>query len=410
MTMKPRFLIVGGGLAGAKAAEALRSEGFEGSICIVGDESLRPYLRPPLSKDYLQGKAARESVFVHPMDWYRDNDVELVLGNGASGLDRANHNVVLADGSRRQFDKLLLCTGSAPRRLTIPGAHLAGIHYLRRMEDSEQIKTAFAHSPRVVIIGGGWIGLETAAAARAAGLQVTILEAAALPLVGVLGPHVAQIFADLHRDNGVDLRCNVEVEQLTGEDGHVAAVNLRDGSVIAADTLIVGVGITPNVALAQDAGIVVDNGIVVDEHLQSSDSDVFAAGDVANAFNRRLDRHVRVEHWANAEYQPATAAMSMMGRTAIYDRLPFFYSDQYDMGLEYTGYAEPDEYDRVVFRGDVESRKFIAFWLSGHRVLAGMNVNTWDVSKQIEAIITSGLPIDVNRLADVSISLEEVRA
>jgi 3-phenylpropionate/trans-cinnamate dioxygenase ferredoxin reductase subunit len=278
------------------------------------------------------------------------------------------------------------------------------------MEDSEQIKTAFADSPRVVIIGGGWIGLETASAARAAGLQVTILETAALPLVGVLGPHVAQIFADLHRDNGVDLRCNVEVERLTGEDGHVAAVNLRDGSVVTADMVIVGVGITPNVALAEEAGIVVDNGIVVDEHLQSSDSDVFAAGDVANAFNRRLDRHVRVEHWANAEYQPAIAAMSMMGRTAVYDRLPFFYSDQYDIGLEYTGYAEPDEYDRVVFRGDVESRKFIAFWLSGHRVLAGMNVNTWDVSKQIEAIITSGLPIDVHRLADVSISLEDVRA
>jgi len=405
--MKPEFLIIGGGQAGAKAAETLRLEGFEGGICLIGDEPVLPYLRPPLSKDYLQGRADRESVFVHPPGWYGDNDIEVVLANAATGLDR-HHNVVLADGSRRRYDRVLLCTGSSPRLLTIPGSDLNGVHYLRRIQDSERIKAAFVGSPRVVIIGGGWIGLETAAAARAAGLTVTLLESAALPLVGVLGPHVAQVFADLHRDQGVDVRCGVKVERLTGLDGSVDGVTLGDGTVIPADVVIAGVGITPNVALAEAAGIVVDNGIVVDEHLQSSNPDVFAAGDVANAFNRRLDRHVRVEHWANAEYQPAIAAMSMMGRTAIYDRLPFFYSDQYDLGLEYTGYAEPDEYDRVVFRGNIDSRKFVAFWLSGHRVLAGMNVNTWDVSEQIEAIVASNRKVDVNRLADVSIALEDV--
>jgi len=410
MTATSDFLIIGGGLAGARAAEALRGEGFDGGISLIGEERLRPYLRPPLSKDYLQGTAERESLFVHPADWYRDHDVELVLGNAATSVDRAHHRVVAADGSRRRFDKLLLCTGSTPIPLDIPGAHLGGIHYLRRMQDSERIKAAFTGSPRVVIIGGGWIGLETATAARAAGLQVTLLEAASLPLVGVLGQQVAKLFAVLHRDHGVDLRCNVEVERLTGDDGAVSAVILRDGSVIDADLVIVGVGITPNVALAEEAGIAVDNGIVVDEHLQSSDPDVFAAGDVANTFSSHLNRHVRVEHWANAEHQPAVAAASMMGRSASYDRLPFFYSDQYDLGLEYTGYAEAGEYDRVVFRGDVEARTFIAFWLSGHRVLAGMNVNTWDVSKQIEAIITSGCSIDVDRLADASISLEDVRA
>jgi 3-phenylpropionate/trans-cinnamate dioxygenase ferredoxin reductase subunit len=277
------------------------------------------------------------------------------------------------------------------------------------MQDSEKIKAAFAASSRVVVIGGGWIGLETAAAARAAGLDVTILETAALPLIGVLGPHVAQVFVDLHRDKGVDVRCSVEVTRLTGKDGSVASVTLADGSVIPADMVIVGVGITPNVSLAEDAGLDVDNGIVVDERLQSSNDDVFAAGDVANAFNPKLDRHVRVEHWANAEYQPAIAAKGMMGQDASYDRLPFFYSDQYDVGLEYTGYAGPDDYDRVVFRGDVQSRAFIAFWLSEHRVLAGMNVNVWDVSTQIEAIISAGLPVDLNRLADASISLEDVR-
>ena len=408
MFMKPTFLIIGAGQAGAKAAEALRSTGFPGAICMIGDEPHIPYLRPPLSKDFLQGKADRESLFLHPSDWYGDNDVELVLGIAATSLERTHHTVRLADGSARHYDKLLLCTGSRPLPLDIPGSHLAGIHYLRRIEDSELIKAAFFDAPRVVIVGGGWIGLETAAAARAAGLQVTILEAAPLPLFGVLGELAAQIITDIHRDNGVDVRGGVEVERFEGDGHKVVSVTLRDGSVIPADMIIVGVGITPNIALAEDSGIEVDNGIVVDEHLQTSDPDVFAAGDVANAFNRRLNRHVRVEHWANAEYQPAIAAMSMLGRTAIYDRLPFFFSDQYDLALEYTGYVAPDDYDRVVVRGDTASRKFIAFWLAGNRVLAGMNVNTSDVSDQIEAMITSLRSVDVQRLSDVSIPLEDV--
>jgi len=408
--MKPNFLIVGGGQAGAKAAEALRTEGFDGGISIVGEEPLLPYLRPPLSKDYLQGKVDRDSVFVHSSDWYADNDVELVLGTAAESVGLAHHNVVLTDGSRRQFDRLLLCTGSTPKILTIPGSDLDGIYYLRSLVDSERIRAAFLKYARVVIIGGGWIGLEAASAARAAGLEVTLVEAAALPLIGVLGPHVAPVFAELHREHGVDVRCSVKAERLEGINGHVATVVLQDGSTISTDMVIAGVGISPNVSLAQEAGIEVDNGVLVDEHLQSSHSDVFAAGDVANAFNRKLNRHVRVEHWANAEYQPAVAAMSMMGRTANYDRLPFFYSDQYDIGLEYRGYVEPGGYDRVVFRGDLAERKFIAFWLQGHRVLAGMNVNTWDVATQIEAIIASGLPVDVNRLADTGVSLEDVRA
>ena len=276
------------------------------------------------------------------------------------------------------------------------------------MEDSELIKAAFARSSQGVIVGAGWIGLETAAAARAAGLDVTVLENAALPLVRVLGSEVAEVFADLHREYGVDLRCNVEVQSLTGDAGRVTAVRLGDGTVIPTDMVIAGVGITPNVSLAREAGVQVKDGIVVDEHLQSSDPDVFAAGDVANAYNRHLRRHIRVEHWANAEHQPAIAAMSMMGRSAIYDRLPFFYSDQYDLGLEYTGYAEPGEYEQVVFRGDVQAREFIAFWLSGGRVLAGMNVNIWDVSEQITDIITSGKPVQVDRLTDAGVPLEDV--
>ena len=408
MNPKLDFLPVGGGLAGAKAAQALRDDGFQGAITLVGDESLRPYLRPPLSKDYLQGKVERETTFVHPPNWYVDHDVELVLGVAAAALDPLTHQVRLADGRRVRYDKVLLCTGSSPRLLELPGANLQGVHYLRRMQDSELIKAAFARSSQVVIVGAGWIGLETAAAARAAGLDVTVLENAALPLVRVLGSEVAEVFADLHREYGVDLRCNVEVQSLTGDAGRVTAVRLGDGTVIPTDMVIAGVGITPNVSLAREAGVQVKDGIVVDEHLQSSDPDVFAAGDVANAYNRHLRRHIRVEHWANAEHQPAIAAMSMMGRSAIYDRLPFFYSDQYDLGLEYTGYAEPGEYEQVVFRGDVQAREFIAFWLSGGRVLAGMNVNIWDVSEQITDIITSGKPVQVDRLTDAGVPLEDV--
>lgn len=407
MALAPTFVIVGGGLAGAKAAEALRSEGFPGPITLVSDEMHRPYLRPPLSKDYLQGKADGESLFVHPPGWYRDHDVEVLPGCAATALDRRTRHVLLADDSRVHYDKLLLATGSSPRLLEIPGP-VEQVLYLRRLEDCERIKEAFGRSFRAVIIGAGWIGLETAAAARAAGLDVTVLESAELPLVRILGVQVAQVFADQHRDQGVDLRCGVTVDSLVSHNGALSGVRLGDGTTIPADMVIAGVGITPNVGLAASAELEVDNGVVVDEHLQTSDPDIYAAGDVANAYNRHLGRHIRVEHWANAVHQPVIAAMGMMGRTAIYERLPFFYSDQYDLGLEYTGYCGPHDYDRVVFRGDVERRQFIAFWLARGRVLAGMNVNVWDVADAIGALIESKRVVDLDQLADPDVPLAEV--
>ena len=408
MNALPEFVIVGGGLAAGKAAEALRTQGFTGRIILVGDENHRPYLRPPLSKDYLQGKADRDSVLVHPDDWYDEHDVELLLGNEAIALDRTERRVRLSDGSDVAYDRLLLATGSSPRLLSIPGADLTGVHYLRRIEDCEAIKAAFGQVSRVVIVGAGWIGLETAAAARAAGLEVTVLESADLPLVQILGAQVGKVFADLHTEHGVDLRLGVQVESFSGNDGLVTTVHLKDGTSIATGMVIVGVGITPNVALAESAGIEVDNGIVVDEHLRTSDPDVFAAGDVANAYNPRLGRRIRVEHWANAVNQPAVAAAGMLGRDEVYDRLPYFYSDQYDLGMEYTGYADPDSYDEVVFRGDVKARTFIAFWLAEGRVLAGMNVNIWDVTDDIKALIESGRSVDLVRLADTSIPLADL--
>ncbi|WP_406278561.1 FAD-dependent oxidoreductase [Streptomyces sp. NBC_00191] len=405
MAANTGFVIVGAGLAGAKAAQTLRKEGFDGPIVLLGEENQRPYERPPLSKGYLLGKDERDKVYVHPPQWYAEHDIDLRLGSTATGIDPAGHEVTLADGSRVGYAKLLLTTGSSPRRLPVPGADLDGVLYLRRLADSDRIKESFTSASRVAVIGAGWIGLETAAAARAAGVEVTVLQAAELPLLRVLGREVAQIFADLHTDHGVDLRSGVQVAEITSAGGRASAVLLNDGSRIEADAVIVGIGITPNSGLAEAAGLEIDNGIRVDAQLRSSDPDIYAAGDVANAFHPLLGKHIRVEHWANALNQPQTAAKAMLGQDVTYDRIPYFFTDQFDLGMEYSGYVEPGGYDRVVFRGRTESREFIAFWLADSRVLAGMNVNVWDVTEPIRDLVASGHPVDPTRLADPDVPL-----
>src|SRR5215472_9397068 len=357
------FLIVGASLAGASGAQTLREEGFDGQVVLIGDENELPYERPPLSKDYLMGKSGREKIYAHPGEWYQENNVELRLGQTVTGIDRAAQEVSLAGDGRLPYSKLLLTTGSSPRRLRVPGADANGVHYLRRVEDSDAIKAAIEQSSRIAVIGAGWIGLETAAAARTAGLDVTVIEVAELPLLRVLGREVAQVFADLHSDNGTGMLFGAHVAEITVSNGRADGVRLADGGHIHADAVIVGVGITPNVGLAADAGLTVDNGIVVDARLQTSDPNIFAAGDVANAFHPNYDKHLRVEHWSNARHQPRAAARSMLGQEVSYDRVPYFYTDQYDLGMEYAGYVEPGGYDRVVFRGDVPGREFIAFWL-----------------------------------------------
>ncbi|HEY1643325.1 MAG TPA: FAD-dependent oxidoreductase [Streptosporangiaceae bacterium] len=409
MSSDGNYLIAGGGLGGAKAAQALREAGFEGPLVLVGAETELPYERPPLSKDYLQGKAERDSIFVHPRDWYADNNVDLRLGSAVTSIDRSAHQVTLADGSHVGYGKLLLVTGSSPRRLPVPGAAMDGVLTLRTVGDSDKIKAAFRDGAQVVVIGAGWIGLETAAAARAAGASVTVLESAGLPLLRVLGPEVAQVFAGLHREHGVDLRCGVQVAEITGADGRADGVLLADGTHIPADAIIAGVGITPNTQLAAAAHLAVDNGIRVDEQLRTADPDIFAAGDVASAFHPLLGSHIRVEHWANALHQPQAAARAMLGQPVSYDRIPYFYTDQYDLGMEYTGYTEPGGYDKVVFRGDVAAREFVAFWLGdGGRVLAGMNVNVWDVTEPIGALVRSRRPVSAEVLSDPKIPLEDV--
>jgi 3-phenylpropionate/trans-cinnamate dioxygenase ferredoxin reductase subunit len=406
MTGNTAYVIIGASLAGAKAAEAMRAAGFDGPITLIGDESERPYERPPLSKGYLLGSSERESIYVHPPQWYADSGIDLRLGVTATSIDRAAHEVRLADGSTTPYAKLLITTGSSPRRLQVPGADLDGLLYLRRVEDSDRIKKALDGAASVAVIGGGWIGLETTAAARAAGAEVTVLEMAELPLVRVLGPEVAQVFADLHAEHGVNLQYGVQVAEITGRDGKVAGVRLADGRIFDADIVIAGVGIIPNTQLAAEAGLEINNGVRVDAQLRTSDPDIYAAGDVANAYHPVLRKHIRVEHWANALNQPQTAARAMLGEDVSYDRMPYFYTDQYDLGMEYTGYVEPGGYSRVVFRGDKKRREFVAFWLDQEsRVLAGMNVNVWDVTDAIRELVRSGQPVDAEALADPAIPL-----
>jgi 3-phenylpropionate/trans-cinnamate dioxygenase ferredoxin reductase subunit len=403
------YVIVGASLAGAKAAETLRAEGATGPVVLVGAEDELPYERPPLSKDYLQGKAERDSIYVHPRQWYADNNVDLRLGTTVTGIDRAAHAVVNADGSRIEYGRLLLTTGSAPRRLAVEGDDLDGVRYLRSVGDSDRLKAAFGAGVRVAVIGAGWIGLEAAAAARNAGADVTILEMADLPLLRVLGPEAAEVFAALHRDHGVDLRFGVQVAAIAGEGGRATGVRLADGSTVPADVIVVGIGVAPNIQLAQEAGLKVDSGVRVDAGLCSSDPHIYAAGDVASAYHPVLGKHIRVEHWANALNQGPAAARSMLGQDIAYDRVPYFYTDQYDLGMEYSGYLEPDGYARVVFRGDVAGREFIAFWLdSADRVLAGMNVNVWDVTDPIQALVRSGRSVVPAALADPGTDLGEL--
>lgn len=397
------FVIVGAGLAGAKAAEALRARGFDGRISLVGDEAHLPYQRPPLSKDYLTGKAERDSVFVHDQAWYEQQQIDLRLGSAAAAIDRAARVVRLADGASLPYDKLLLATGSSPRRL----AGADGVGYLRTIDDSDRLKEILATRSHLAVIGAGWIGLEVAAAARQAGLQVTVLEGLELPLLRVLGREMAQVFADLHRSAGVTLRLGVRIEEVTGSGGIATGVRLADGTVIGADAVLAGIGATPRTGLARQAGLEVTDGIVTSAALRTSDPDIFAAGDIASAAHPLFDEHVRVEHWANALKQPAVAAAAMLGEDASYAELPYFYTDQYDLGMEYVGHV-PGGYDQVVVRGDLDARQFVAFWLKDGRVRAGMNVNVWDVTDSVKKLIRSGHPVDPRALADPGTALDDL--
>jgi 3-phenylpropionate/trans-cinnamate dioxygenase ferredoxin reductase subunit len=404
------FVIVGGGLAGAKAAETLRAEGFDGDVVLLGSEPERPYERPPLAKGYLLGKDTRDSVFVHPADWYAENKVDLRTGVTVAMIDPAAR-LVTFDGGTIGYDKLLLATGAHARRVDIPGTGLGNVFYLRTLPESDALRAAFTPDARVVIVGAGWIGMEAAAAARAAGSSVTIVEPLPGALHRVLGPELGGKFAGLHRSHGVTFRFGESAAEFLAEgpgSAKVGKVITTTGAQLPADVVVVGIGAVPNDGLAWSAGLDVDNGVVTDSALRTSAPDIFAAGDVANSYLPLLGRHLRMDHWSNALNGGKAAAKSMLGQPVEYNRVPYFYSDQYDLGMECSGLPLPGTYDQVVYRGDTGSLEFVAFWLNQGRLVAGMNVNVWGVTDDIQSLILSARPLDAARLSDPAIPLPEV--
>jgi 3-phenylpropionate/trans-cinnamate dioxygenase ferredoxin reductase subunit len=400
-----RFVIVGASLAGAKAAETLRKEGFEGSVALVGEEAQRPYERPPLSKEYLRGEAGPEKLYVHADGFYEAQGIDLRLSSSATALDAAQRIVTLASGERLGYDSLLLCTGARPRRLALPGAGLPGVYYLRDMESSATLREAIKAARRAVIVGAGWVGCEVAASARYLGAEVAVVETAQLPLHKVLGPEMGQFYRDVHRDHGVEMYLGVSPDAVVGSDA-AEGVRLADGRTVAGDIVIVGIGAQPRAELAEQAGLETGNGVLTDEYLETSRPGVFAAGDVANSYHPLFGERVRLEHWSAARNQGPAAARNMLGRHEPYTRVPYFYSDQYDVGMEYSGHAP--SWDEVIVRGDLEGRQFVAFWVKDGRVAAGMNVNIWDVSGQISELVASRRVVDTKKLADPDVSLASV--
>ena len=401
-SLEPYVVIAGASLAGAKAAEALRSEGFDGRVVLIGEEPDRPYERPPLSKAYLRGEVDRDSFSVHDEQFYVDQEIDLLTSTSVVSVDPEAKSVTLDDDQTVAYDQLLLSTGATPRRLSMAGADLPGIHYLRSLSSCEELRFALTGVERLVVVGGGWIGSEVAASVRQMGKEVAIIEAGRVPLERVLGPEAGQLFGDLHHDHGVELHMGVGVQSFRGSESAEEVV-LDDGTVVTGDLFVVGVGAVPRTELARSAGAELDNGVVVDQYLATSIAGIWAAGDVANAYHPLFGHRVRLEHWSAALNQGPVAAKNMLGRRTAYDRVPYFFSDQYDLGMEYTGLA--DEWDQIVYRGDPGGREFIVFWLDRQRVVAGMNVNVWDVADQIADLVAARRPVDVQRLADVSIPL-----
>jgi len=404
-------VLIGGGVAAARAVETLRAEGYTGALTMLAAEPRLPYDRPPLSKQVLKGDDRPDSVFFHDEAWYADQDIDVRLGTRAVSFDTGSHRVTTAEGDDVAYDKLLLVTGSRVQKLDVPGADLDGVVTLRTLEDSVALRDRFTTRPRVVVIGAGWIGMEAAAAARSYGCEVKVVSPAA-PLIRALGDPMSRVFARAHRDNDVDLVLHAGIQALRGAD-QVEAVVTTDGRVFEADLVLVGIGVLPNADLAAAAGLEVDStragAVVVDGSLRTSDPDVFAAGDVCAWPCAPLsDRRLHVEHWANAHDGAPVAARSMLGQEAAHDVVPFFWSDQFDIGMEYAGHVVDPATADLVTRGDVDGREFMAFWLVDGRLEAGMHVNMWDTIDDVQALIRAGRTLEPARLADPEVPLSEV--
>ena len=398
------IIIVGGGQAGAQAVDTLRREGFTGRLVLVSDEELLPYQRPPLSKKFLSGEMAAERLLFRHRAFYDEHAVELKLGARAIGIQRGAQKVALSSGEELPYDRLLLCLGAIPRRLTCPGGDLPGVHYLRNVGDAAAIQGGLKPGARVVIIGGGYIGLEAAATAREMGCAVIVLEMADRIMNRVVASNVSEYFAHEHRNQGVRIVCNSRVVRLQG-NGRVESVACADGSQYAADVLIAGVGALPNSQLASDAGLNCDNGIVVDETCRTSDPAIYAAGDCTNFFSPRYQSRVRLESVDNAFEQSKVAASNILGRPAAHDRVPWFWSDQYDNKLLIVGLSQG--HDQQLTRGDPATRSFSVCYLKGGELLAVEAVNHTKDSMAARRLIPERLRPNIDRLADPQIGLKD---
>ncbi len=403
-TKSMRAVIIGAGQAGAQGAISLRQAGFAGDIVMFGDEPVPPYQRPPLSKAYLQGELAAERLYLRPAEFYGAQNISLRLGERVTGIDRAAQMVETAKG-REPYDKLLIATGAPPRRLNAPGAALAGVHYLRSLSDSDALHPLLNADGAIVIVGAGYIGLEVAASARKAGRKVVLLEMMDRVLARVAVKELSDFYAKLHADAGVDLRLGAALEGFEGE-GRVTAARLASGEVIECAAALVGIGAAPDVALAQAAGLEIDNGIIVDEYARSSDPNIFAAGDCTNFLSPRYGRRMRLESVPNAIEQAKVAAANMAGKNTVYDALPWFWSDQYDVKLQTAGLGEGA--GDVVMRGAPEEKKFSLWHLKDGHVLAVDAVNDPASFLVGRKLITAGAHVDPARLADATTDLKSL--
>jgi 3-phenylpropionate/trans-cinnamate dioxygenase ferredoxin reductase component len=410
MATDQQFVVIGAGEAGGIAVQTLRAEGFDGRIVLVGVEEHLPYERPALSKGYLNGEAYTSEGSLVDQQWYDDQGIQLRLGRRAVSVDRSAHEVVLDDGERLYYDKLLIATGANPRRLDVPGADLGGVYYLRTLEDADNLARAFTATPNVVVVGAGWIGLEVAAVARGKGCKVTVIEPNDVPLEASMGARIGGFFADLHREHGVEFMFGHGVTGLGGAN-KVETVVSDDGTEVPADIVIVGVGIVPEVRLFDADLLARDGGVPVDPQMRTGDPDVFAAGDIASVDNPLYGHRIRVEHWANALMDGQIAARSMMGHESEFDPAPFFFTDQYDIGMEYAGWANARTAGAPLIRGDLDAREFYAFWLDDDVVIAGMHVNCWDEGiKPVQDLIHARAKVDRDRLADPAVPLAKLMA
>ncbi|WP_371830397.1 NAD(P)/FAD-dependent oxidoreductase [Antrihabitans cavernicola] len=400
-----RAIIVGASHAGAQLCASLRQEGWEGEILLIGDEPALPYHRPPLSKTYLANKTTLDDLLIRPSAFYAKNDITIRHATVTS-IDREAHVLTLSGGEELSYDKLALCLGARPRRLPLAGSDLVGVHYLRDAADIEAIRNGITGSGRVVIIGAGYIGLETAASLRKLGVDVTVLESAERVLQRVTAPEVSAFYARVHREEGVEIRTGVAISAIEGDD-RVRGVRLADGELVEADLVIIGIGVVPNTELAEAAGLRVNNGITIDDHALTSDPDIVAAGDCANHFMPRYDRCLRLESVPSAGEQAKIAAATMCGKSKDITALPWFWSDQYELKLQIAGLNEG--YDSVVLRGDPEAgRSFACFYFKQDELIAADCVNRPQEFMFSRRGIGERVPVDRSQLADPDSSLNDM--